>query len=119
LGSTDSSKDIGGKLSIVKGQTVVEFDKLAFALKVNEISKPVKTQFGWHVIEALSPATEAKTKPLSEVKDTIRETLLSQKKTDAFTTWLEALKKEYAGKITYAKGYEPPPAAETATTPTS
>lgn len=113
--STDSSKDIGGKLTVAKGQTVPEFDKLAFSLKQNEISKPVKTQFGWHVIQALSPASEAKTKPLSEVKDTIRETLLNQKRTDAFTAWLEGLKKEYADKIEYAKGFEPPPAPEPTT----
>lgn len=113
--STDSSKDIGGKLTVSKGQTVPEFDKLAFSLKVNEVSKPVKTQFGWHIIEALGPASKGETTPLSEVKASIRERLLSQKKTDAFTAWLEQLKKEYADKIEYGEGFEPPPAPESTT----
>lgn len=114
--STDSSKDIGGELTVSKGQTVPEFDKVAFTLKVNQISKPVKTQFGWHIIQAMGPASEAKTTPLADVKDTIRETLLNQKKTDAFTTWLEDMKKRYADKIDYKQGFEPPPATEPAPT---
>src|SRR5215210_2705524 len=47
------SKANGGKLTISKGQTVAPFDRTAFLLKTNEISRPVKTQFGYHVIQAL------------------------------------------------------------------
>ena len=48
------SKAQGGRLTITRGQTVAPFDKVAFSLKTNELSKPVHTQYGWHIIQALS-----------------------------------------------------------------
>ena len=56
------------------GQMVPEFDKAAFALKTGEVSEPVKTQFGWHLI-LLEERKEAGQKPLDEVKDQIRQRL--------------------------------------------
>ena len=47
------SKKQGGKLTISKGQTVGPFDQTAFLLKTGQVSQPVKTQFGYHIIKAL------------------------------------------------------------------
>ena len=112
------SKAIGGKYTAIKGQSVPSFDKVAFALAVNEISKPVKSRFGWHVIKASGPIKPGKATPLADAKDKIRQTLQNQVQSAAITKWLEDLKKKYATKITYAPGFAPPP-IETTTTPTT
>lgn len=50
----DESKARGGELGyILQGQLVPEFENKAFAMKVNEVSEPVKTNFGWHIIKLL------------------------------------------------------------------
>ena len=102
------SKDSGGKLTISRGQTVPEFDKVSFELDKGEVSKPVKTQYGYHVIEALSDVRKATTTPLDKVRSSIRATLLQQKRNEEMQAWVDDLKKDYEGKVSYAAGYEPP-----------
>jgi foldase protein PrsA len=117
--STDTgSKQTGGKLTITRGQTVAPFDKAAFALAVNEVSAPVKTEFGYHLIEPLGAVKKASKAPLAEVEDSIRQQLLQTKKNEAMTAWVDGVKKDYDDKVSYAAGFSPPPAA-TGTTSTS
>jgi foldase protein PrsA len=103
-----SSKDSGGKLTVSKGRQVPEFDKSAFALKVNEISHPVKTQYGWHVIQALTAIKKASTTPLSQVQSAIRQQLVGQKKQEAMNKWVTDTTKGFEKKTTYQIGYAPP-----------
>ena len=50
--SLDGSKEYGGDLGYFSaGEMVPEFSKAAFALQPGELSPPVKTDFGWHVIK--------------------------------------------------------------------
>ena len=54
-----ASKDNGGYLGFVpRGTFVKEFEKVAFTLSINTISKPIKTQFGFHIIEVLERSGE-------------------------------------------------------------
>ena len=106
----------GGKLTVSKGQTVAPFDKVAFTLKTNEISPPVHTQYGWHIIQALSAIKPAKQTPLKDVSDSIKTNLLQTKKTDSMNKWVNDVKSEFAKKIRYQAGYAP---STTATTPTT
>jgi foldase protein PrsA len=105
----------GGKLTIEKGKTVPEFDKEAFALKTNEISPPVHTQYGWHIIQALSAVKPASTQPLRTVKEQIRQNLLQTKKTQAFQKWLDGVKKDFDKSVSYAAGYVPSSTTSTST----
>src|SRR5262245_40593835 len=114
--STDTSSAAnGGTLppgTAVKGRLVPEFEKVAFSIPANKISKPVHSQFGWHIIEALGPikaGTPAKPTPYSQVKEAIRQQLLSQDKQKEMDKWLADMKKNYCKKIGYAEGYAPPP----------
>jgi foldase protein PrsA len=115
--STDpGSKANGGQLTITRGQTVPEFDRTAFELRTGELSKPVHTQYGWHIIQADKPAKPRQSTPFSQVKASIQQQLLQQKRTAALQTWLNGLKKKYAGKISYATGLAPPATTTSATT---
>ena len=114
--STDeASKKDGGKFTAQQGATVAPFDKAAFALETGELSQPVKTQFGWHLIEAVGDVEEASTQELSAVEEQIRETLLEEKKNTRINTWIAELRKRFEDRIAYAPGFEPPPPAETTT----
>jgi parvulin-like peptidyl-prolyl isomerase len=116
--STDtSSKTAGGRLpgGAVKGRTVPPFDKVAFSIKTKVISKPVHSQYGWHIIQALGPikkGTPAKPTPFSQVKEAIHQQLLSQKKNEAMQDWLDGIKKTYCKKIGYQVGYAPAPGSD-------
>jgi foldase protein PrsA len=109
----------GGKLTISKGQTVAAFDKIAFSLKTGQRSAPVHTQYGWHIIQALSAVTPAKVTPLKSVQDSIRLQLLQQKKTTTMTAWVASLKKDFAKKTAYQTGYTPATTAAVSTNNTT
>lgn len=66
-----SGKKSGGDLgSFGKGRMVKEFEQMAFSMKPGTISKPVKTQFGYHLIY-VSNKTKAVTKKFEDVKNTV------------------------------------------------
>jgi len=113
------SKKQGGKLTISKGQTVAPFDQTAFLMHTGQVSHPVKTEFGYHIIKALGPIKPAKMTPFAQVKESIRQQLLQQKRNDAMTKWVDKVKKDFAGKVHYQTGYEPPATTSTGATTTT
>lgn len=73
--SEGPSSSQGGALgNVTKGQMIKPFEEAAFSLEEGAISDVVKTSFGYHIIqvEDISPAS---TRPLSEVRDSVRRTL--------------------------------------------
>ena len=86
------------------------------AARPAQVSHPIKTDFGYHIIKALGAVKAAKTTPFTKVKASIKQQLLQQKKNEAMTTWSNKLKKDFNGKISYQTGYAPPATTTAATT---
>ena len=108
-----ASKPHGGKITAFKGRTVPPFDEFVFSAKTGELSEPIKTQFGWHIIEVLSAIKPATTTPLDKVKDQIKSTVLQTKQQAALKAWMAGLTAKYADDIAYAPGYAPASATDT------
>ena len=90
--SSCPSKEKGGALgNFTRGQMVPEFEQAAFAMNVGEISEPVKTQFGYHIIKVTNK-TEAKEIPYEEIKDRLEQKLLTDKQQAAYSSKLNQLK---------------------------
>jgi peptidyl-prolyl cis-trans isomerase D len=73
-GSAQNGGDLG---FIVKGQTVPEFEKIAFTAKPKEISDVVTTQYGYHILQVME-REPARVKPFEEVKAALAEELKKQ-----------------------------------------
>ena len=109
-----ASAQQGGKLCVAHGgtsgacqQTVPPFDKAAFSLKTHEISQPVRSVYGWHIIQALGDVTPAHTQTFQQVQAQIQLNLAQQKKQVAWSNYLAKVKNDYNGKVHYQSGYTP------------
>ena len=82
----------GGDLEyIAKGTIIPEIEEVIFALELEELSKVVKTDFGFHILKITDKKPET-VKALEEVKEEIIQTLLPTKQKEAFDNLLEELK---------------------------
>jgi peptidyl-prolyl cis-trans isomerase C len=87
-GASESGGDLG---FFPKDRMVPEFAEAAFAQKVGDISKPVKTQFGWHVIK-VTDKKAAGTVPFDQVKEQVVSYLKSNNQREAVQAVLNKLK---------------------------
>lgn len=103
-----SSKDTGGVLpggSVQRGQTVPEFDKTSFELKTGETSKPVKTSYGWHVIQARGDVKPASTKKFDDVKGDIKKQVKGEQEGERYTEYNTDVRKDAEDDVKCRKGY--------------
>lgn len=95
-----NSSRVGGDLGyFTQGTMAREFADEAFRLQVGEVSVPVKTQFGWHVIQVTDKHGNGVV-PFEQARPDIRNRMLPELEDAAFTQWLSAL--EQGAKVTRA-----------------
>jgi len=90
--SDDKGND-GNLGTFGKGRMVPEFEQAAYAMKPGELSQPVKTQFGWHLIQ-LHDRIAPKVTPFEDIKEKVIEYLTERKKDKVFEAFLDRLKAE-------------------------
>lgn len=90
--SIDTTGIRGGDLGFFqKGQFVSEFENAVFAMKKGEISGPVQSQFGWHIIK-LTDRVEPTQRGFETVRPRIEERLILERRSDSFKEYLAKLK---------------------------
>lgn len=85
--SEDGTAAKGGDLGwLSPGDTVAEFERAMTALQIGEISQPVQSPFGWHIVQVL----ERRTEEISEErkKQAARQTIRARKGDDAYQDWV-------------------------------
>jgi peptidyl-prolyl cis-trans isomerase SurA len=91
LHSVDPSATRGGELGwLYPGDTVPEFERAMNQLKPGEVSEPVQTPFGWHLIQVLERRTEES--PLERNRLAARQALRERKADEAYQEWLRQLR---------------------------
>ncbi len=118
--SEGPSKTNGGYLgSFAKGDMVAPFSDKAFLMEKGEISEPVKTRFGWHIIKVVAKFKPTK-KLFDEVKNEIEKNIINKKTADdayydagdAFDAVIDGDSLEQAGLITKRKVLKTGPFSE-------
>ena len=83
----------GGELGWVSpGQTVSSFETAMNALKMGEVSQPIKTRFGYHIIEVENRRQQDVTN--SSQRDKVRKTLFQRKLNDELEAWQQQIRAE-------------------------
>jgi len=91
LHSEDGSASKGGDLGWVNpGETVPEFEKAMNALKPGEISTPVRSPFGWHIIQVIERRSQDMSKEATRLK--ARQEIRTRKSEEAYEDWLRELR---------------------------
>ena len=89
--SEDGSASKGGDLGwVAPGDTVPEFERVMNSLKDGEVSQPIQTQFGWHLVQVLGRRSDA----LSEdrKKAAARLAIRARKADEAYQDWLRQMR---------------------------
>jgi peptidyl-prolyl cis-trans isomerase C len=95
---TASAKNGGDLGYFSRGQMVPEFEAAASRLKPGEISEPVKTKFGYHIIKVTDKKV-GQVVDFEKVKNLISQNLVAERQKEAFDSYVEGLRKSYKVEI--------------------
>ncbi|MCP4482248.1 MAG: hypothetical protein GY817_05630 [bacterium] len=85
--------DSGGSLGLfIRGQMIPAFENVAFSMSVGEVSDPVKTQFGYHIILCQEKRMEQQKEFDEVLKNQLKEFLYKNRMKTAYQEWIEDLK---------------------------
>ena len=105
--SESTSKEKGGDMGFQpRGAWVASFEKVAFELKVGQISDVVETPYGYHIIK-VTDRKEAGVKPFEQARDEIMKMLKQRKQGELFAKYLMQIRSE--ANVVFPPGKEPPP----------
>lgn len=100
-----ASKNQGGQLlAVAKGQQEPALDKAVFGAAKDELTGPVKTQFGYYVFE-VSKVTKASQQTLQQASQTIKGILASENQQKALDKFIKTFQKDWKEKTNCQKGY--------------
>ncbi len=100
-----ATNESGGELgAVIRGQMDPAFEEAVFKLQKGELSEPVKTQYGYHLIE-VTDITPAQQLAYDQVKENIKSSLLSLKQSDTWQEWLANMASKLG--VVYRQGYKP------------
>ncbi|EJQ93821.1 foldase prsA 3 [Bacillus cereus ISP3191] len=88
---TGSKEQDGEITGFAPGQTVKEFEEAAYKLDAGQVSEPVKTTYGYHIIKVTD---KKELKPFDEVKDSIRKDIEQQRLQDTTGKWKQQVVNE-------------------------
>lgn len=109
LSEDPGSKDKGGELGAVPttgSGFVPEFEAGMAKLAVGQISAPVKSSFGFHIIQ-VTAITPPGTQTFDQAKEQLKQSLAMENQRTAFEAWFESVKGNYS--VTYNEEFKPTP----------
>lgn len=100
-----ATNESGGELgAITRGMLVPAFEQVVFSQSIGDLSQPVRTQYGYHLIE-VTDITPEQQLSYDQVMEAIKSELLTERHEETWERWLAEAKQELG--VVYQSGYQP------------
>lgn len=101
----ETTRESGGELgAVVRGVLVPDLEEAVFSLELGELSQPIKTDHGYHIVQVTDIIPERQL-AFEQVKERIRAALLEEKQAEAWQQWLAQAESRLG--VEYLADYRP------------